>query len=75
MFNGETDCDYMKPIRYLSHLDQLNRFAFRNRLTDGLSKEENADIERSKAIIEHYKKIYNIYEYSTDLHTMMYNLE
>ena len=70
MFNGETECDFMKPIRYLSHFNR-----FENRMTSGLSTEELDDINRSKAAIEHYKKIYNIYEYSSELHMMMYNLE
>ena len=44
-------------------------------MTAGLSEEEVADIQRSKDQIEHYTKIYTIFEYCTGLHDLLYALE
>ena len=44
-------------------------------MTAGLSEEEIADLERSQNTIEHYSKIYDIFDYCTRLHNMMYTLE
>ena len=60
----------MKPIDYLDHFKR-----WENNMTAGLSQEELADIQRSKDQIEHYQKIYDIFEYCTGLHDMLYALE
>ena len=44
-------------------------------MTAGLSQEELADVERSMNTISHYAKIYDIFDYCTRLHNMMYTLE
>ena len=40
-----------------------------------LSAEEVADLERARDQLAHYEKIYNLYEYTTQINTLMYNLE
>ena len=43
--------------------------------TSGLSAEEFADLEQARATLENYAKIYEIFEYATDLNELMYVIE
>ena len=62
--------DYMAPLVQLNHFNR-----HRAQLTKGLSQEELADIDRSVSTIEQYQKIYDIFDYCTRLHSLMYALE
>lgn len=46
-----------------------------DKYTSGLSDEEVADLEEARTKLENYKKIYEIYEYATELNSMMYVIE
>ena len=46
-----------------------------DKYTSGLSQEEMADLEQARTKLESYKRIYEIYEYATDLNEIMYTIE
>ena len=69
-FNAQSDCGYLKPIAYLDHFKKWEKT-----VAAGLSEEELADIQKSKEQIEHYQKIYDIFEYCTLLHDTLFGLE
>ena len=61
-YNSESDGLYLEPV------NTLEKFTAKwDAHTKGLSSEEVADLERARATLENYKKIYEIFEYSTQL--------
>ena len=69
-YNAESNNMYLEPV---SVLDAAN--AKWSKMTSGLSEEELADMEAARAKLEHYKKIYGIYEYASELNGVMYVIE
>ena len=69
-YNSETHAGFLKPI--LAKDDFVSNWAAN---TQGLSAEEIADLEQARDAIAHYEKIYNIFEYSSDLSHAMNILE
>ena len=69
-YNSETHGGFVKPI--LARDDFVKNW---NANTQGLSAEEIADLEWARDTITHYEKIYNIFEYSSDLSHAMNILE
>ncbi len=60
----------MEPV---STLDKFS--ANWDKYTSGLSQEEVADLEQARTKLENYKKIYEIFEYATELNELMYVIE
>lgn len=68
--NHETGGLYMEPVI------ALEKFTAKwSKYTAGLSEEEVADLEEARAKLENYKKIYDIFEYCTELNELMYVIE
>lgn len=61
---------YLEPI---SALDFFTKNWDKN--VADLSAEETADLEQARDKLENYKKIYEIFEYATDLNELMYVIE
>ena len=66
LHNRQTNGEYLLPVITL----QRGEDNWSN-LTSGLSAEEVADLEDARANLEHYRKLYEIYEYSEDLNRQM----
>jgi hypothetical protein len=61
---------------YLEPVTALEKFTSNwDKYTSGLSEEEVADLEQARAKLETYKKIYDIFEYATDLNELMFTIE
>lgn len=60
----------MKPI-----IESKNYIKAWSKNTSGLSTEEIADLEKARHDLENYEKIYNIFEYATDLNRAMNIIE
>ena len=69
-YNDETHGSFLKPI-----LESKNFLKSWSQNTSGLSAEEVADLEKARADLENYEKIYNIFEYATDLNRAMNIIE
>ena len=67
-YNHEQNNLYLEPVV------TLDNFKW-DKYTSGLSEEELADMEKAREKLENYKKIYEIYEYATDLNDIMFTLE
>lgn len=68
--NAETNGMYLEPVI------TLQKFTAKwASYTAGLSEEELADLSEARAKLEHYKKIYEIFEYCTELNELMYVIE
>ncbi len=65
-FNDETHGSFLKPI--IGGKDFIKSWSSN---TAGLSAEEMADLTQARASLENYEKIYNIFEYATDLNRAM----
>jgi len=60
----------------LEPVNALTKFtASWDKYTSGLSQEEMADLEQARTKLETYKRIYEIYEYATDLNEIMFTIE
>ena len=59
---------YLEPVTVLTNFNW-------NKYTAGLSEEELADMVQAKEKLENYKKIYEIFEYASDLNQLMYIIE
>ena len=61
---------------YLEPVTELASFTSKwDKYTSGLSAEEVEDLEKARAILENYQKIYSIMEYASDLNELMYIIE
>ena len=61
---------------YLAPLEILKSFTAKwDKNMQGLSPEEVADFEEARTKLENYQKVYDIYEYATELNNMMYVIE
>ena len=69
-FDKDTDGAFTKPIYIRNDFVKNWDANIKN-----LSEEEVADLQRAKDQIAHYEKIYNIYQYATELNEIMYTLE
>jgi len=69
-YNHESHGAFVKPTLALQAFEKSW-----GKHVQGLSNEEVADLEQARAVIQHYEKIYNIFEYSTDLNIAMNILE
>ena len=69
-YNAEQHDMYLEPV---STLDSFTKNWDKN--TAELSEEERADFDQARQKLENYKKIYEIYEYATELNDLMYVIE
>jgi len=69
-FNAETHGSFVKPVLELNKA--VNNW---DKFTAGLEAEEVADLERARSQLENYQRIYDIYEYATELNSIMNVLE
>ena len=67
-YNKEQHGMYLEPV------NMLNNFNW-SKYTAGLSTEELADLEQAKSKLENYQKIYEIFEYATELNELMFVIE
>ena len=67
-YNKEQHGMYLEPVTMLKNFDW-------SKYTTGLSTEELADMERAKSKLENYEKIYDIFEYATELNDLMFVIE
>ena len=67
-YNHHQNGLYLEPVTVLAKFDW-------NKYTSGLSEEELADMVQAKEKLENYKKIYEIFEYASDLNQLMYIIE
>ena len=69
-YNLEQNDIYLEPVTELaSFTSKWDKY------TSGLSAEEVEDLEKARAILENYQKIYSIMEYASDLNELMYVIE
>ena len=61
---------YLEPVTALA-----NFTANWDKYTSGLSAEEVSDLEQARAKLETYAKIYDIYEYASELNDIMFCIE
>ena len=69
-YNHEQNDLYHEPVNALASFTKNWE-----KNTSGLSEEELADFEEARAKLENYKKIYEIFDYATELNSMMYVIE
>ena len=69
-YNLESNGMYLEPITALAKFT-----ANWDKYTAGLSAEEIADLEQARDKLQQYAKIYDIYEYATDLNDIMFCIE
>jgi len=67
-YNHEQFGLYLQPVTMLANFNW-------SKYTAGLSAEELNDMESAKAKLENYKKIYEIFEYASELNEHMYVIE
>lgn len=67
-YNHHQNGLYLEPVTVLANFDW-------NKYTSGLSEEELADMVQAREKLENYKKIYEIFEYASDLNQLMYIIE
>lgn len=65
-YNEESQGDFIKPLL----VGKAAKSSWAS-LSSGVSAEELADLTKAAATIEHYEKIYSMYEHSTDLNHVM----
>ena len=69
-YNAEQNGMYAEPV------DTLKAFTANwAKYTSGMSAEELADFEEARAKLENYKKLYEIFDYASELNSMMYVIE
>ena len=61
---------YLEPVTTLARVEKSW-----DKFTSGLSSEEVADLEQARDKLQNYKKIYEIFEYATQLNDLMYVIE
>lgn len=69
-YNEETQGGYVRPV-----IDLHRAVSNWSKLTSGLQAEEVADLERARQQLENYQRIYEIYEYASELNRLMNVLE
>jgi hypothetical protein len=69
-YNDETHGSFLKPL-----IESRTFIKSWSSNTAGLSSEEIADLEQARADLTTYEKIYNIFEYATDLNRAMNIIE
>ena len=69
-YNAEQDNTYLEPVQALQKFEKNW-----DKNIQGLSEEEVADLEKARATLQNYEKIYNIFEYATELNDYMYVIE
>ena len=70
LFEYEQDGAFSRPIK-----ERDSFVANWDANIKDLSEEEVADLTRAREQIDHYEKIYNIYEYASEINELMYTLE
>ena len=69
-YNHEQDNTYLEPVVTLEKFTKSW-----DKMTSGLSAEEVADLEKARDTLQNYEKIYQIFEYATELNDYMYVIE
>ena len=69
-YNDEQNGLYLEPVNALDSFTK--NWA---KYTAGLSEEEIADLEEARDKLENYKKIYEFYEYASELNELLYVIE
>lgn len=70
LFEYEQDGGFSRPIK-----ERDSFVANWDANIKNLSEEEVADLTKARDQIDHYEKIYNIFEYATEINELMYTLE
>jgi len=65
-YNEESQGEFIKPLL----VGKAAKSGWSS-MTGGLSAEEVADLEQARDTIDHYDKIYSIFEHSSDLNHVM----
>lgn len=66
----EADGVFTRPTLDLYYVNKYWNF-----LTNGLSQEEIADLEKAKRQLEHYEKLFTLMEYGSDLNEILTTIE
>jgi hypothetical protein len=69
-YNADQDNTYLEHVSVLAKFDKNWE-----RYTNGVCKDELADLEKARDKLRNYEKIYSIFEYATELNMMMFLLE